>query len=396
MKVDLVTCLLVLLVSGHVSTGFWLQPSHSGKGYKVKTLSSDSCEGRCDKSFDPDFSCQCNSRCNQFGDCCDDYEDQCHSGDDSCVGRCNESFNHDKPCQCNSACGSHHDCCDDYDQICSGGGGVTDQDIKDFSEKIFKMQRPQSLGGVKLNTQAQTSKCGPDNAPDKLFQIDNETSVMSIVTISKLVPLFDNYKPDERDREDVTETEMAEEDEFLKAVMNTNEMRSAYELLHSKGVFKSSYNDFSAHLKKIWFGLFDRGGGKDSSCGFEHVFVGEISDGGKTVGGQHNWVRVYLLEKSGHINYKGYIDRKIYHHPANSTNVIGLTSVYDWSSAQKCIGGGLVASTPELEMAVATVCFKTREGEDCKVSFDSQIITYKTFAMHHNGYDYINTAYPEL
>ena len=31
------------------------------------------------------------------------------------------------------------------------------------------------------------------------------------------------------------------------------------------GVFKSSYNDFTAHLKKIWFGLFDRGGGKDSS-----------------------------------------------------------------------------------------------------------------------------------
>ena len=49
MKVDLVTCLLVLLVSGHVSTGFWLQPSHCGMGYKVKTLSSDSCEGRCDK-----------------------------------------------------------------------------------------------------------------------------------------------------------------------------------------------------------------------------------------------------------------------------------------------------------------------------------------------------------
>ena len=50
-----------------------------------------------------------------------------------------------------------------------------------------------------------------------------------------------------------------------------------------------------------------------------------------------------------------------------------MTSVYDWDSAQKCIGGGLVASTPELEMAVATVCFKTREGEDCKVSFDSQV-----------------------
>ena len=76
----------------------------------------------------------------------------------------------------------------------------------------------------------------------RLFQIDNETSVMSIETISKLVPLFDNYKPDERDREDVTETEMAEEDEFLKAVMNTNEMRSAYELLHSKGDNTSGTN----------------------------------------------------------------------------------------------------------------------------------------------------------
>ena len=62
--------------------------------------------------------------------------------------------------------------------------------------------------------------------------------------------------------------------------------------------------------------------------GFEHVFVGEMSDGGKTVGGQHNWVRVYLLEKSGHINYKGYIDRKIYHHPANSTVSSSLLQKY--------------------------------------------------------------------
>ena len=30
--------------------------------------------------FDPDSSCQCNNKCNQFNDCCDDYEDECGAG----------------------------------------------------------------------------------------------------------------------------------------------------------------------------------------------------------------------------------------------------------------------------------------------------------------------------
>ena len=52
--------------------------------------------------------------------------------------------------------------------------------------------------------------------------------------------------------------------------------------------------------------------------GFEHVFVGETTDNGRTVGGQHNWVRLYLLEQQDSIQYKGYIDHEEFS-PANST-----------------------------------------------------------------------------
>ena len=43
------------------------------------------------------------------------------------------------------------------------------------------------------------------------------------------------------------------------------------------------------------------------SSGFEHVFVGETR--GHDVIGFHNWIQIYLEEKSGNIDYKGYFRR---------------------------------------------------------------------------------------
>lgn len=44
---------------------------------------------------------------------------------------------------------------------------------------------------------------------------------------------------------------------------------------------------------------------RPDSSGFEHVFVGETR-GGRTVIGFHNWIQLYLQEKLGHVDYKGY------------------------------------------------------------------------------------------
>lgn len=38
------------------------------------------CELRCFDEYDPSLSCQCNKRCVEFGNCCDDYHDECLTG----------------------------------------------------------------------------------------------------------------------------------------------------------------------------------------------------------------------------------------------------------------------------------------------------------------------------
>ena len=46
--------------------------------------------------------------------------------------------------------------------------------------------------------------------------------------------------------------------------------------------------------------------------------------------------------------------------------MIGLTSVYDWGSAQKCIGGGLVASTGLTSLG---------RVEATQLSFDNRVVS---------------------
>lgn len=38
---------------------------------------SDSCAGRCGAGVDPGQTCQCNSLCSTYGDCCSDYYALC-------------------------------------------------------------------------------------------------------------------------------------------------------------------------------------------------------------------------------------------------------------------------------------------------------------------------------
>lgn len=87
-----------------------------------------------------------------------------------------------------------------------------------------------------------------------------------------------------------------------------------------------SEQEFVQDLKEMWFGLYSRGDGERDSSGFEHVFsgtappgagqraapgrglipgsrlcLGEVKKG--KVSGFHNWIRFYLLEKQGVVNY---------------------------------------------------------------------------------------------
>lgn len=61
---------------------------------------------------------------------------------------------------------------------------------------------------------------------------------------------------------------------------------------------------FKEYLRQIWLGQYNRGGGYQGSSGFEHIFLGE--KGNNTISGYHGWVKYYLDELAGKINYLGY------------------------------------------------------------------------------------------
>ncbi|XP_062602694.1 uridylate-specific endoribonuclease-like, partial [Saccostrea cucullata] len=76
----------------------------------------DTCSGRCGAGHDPSKTCQCNTHCGTYGDCCADYHALCTQ--QTCSGRCNAALDNSKPCQCNSACVNFGDCCPDYQTLC--------------------------------------------------------------------------------------------------------------------------------------------------------------------------------------------------------------------------------------------------------------------------------------
>lgn len=59
-------------------------------------------------------------------------------------------------------------------------------------------------------------------------------------------------------------------------------------------------------LKSIWFDFYPRNKGtKQTSSGFEHVFLSEIKK--NKIIGLHNWIYFENLEKIGELDYKGWL-----------------------------------------------------------------------------------------
>ncbi|XP_035675754.1 LOW QUALITY PROTEIN: poly(U)-specific endoribonuclease-D-like [Branchiostoma floridae] len=83
-----------------------------------------SCRGRCGEDYDRSNPCHCNSRCQEFNNCCSDYKGICLNWGSSCAnGRCWERMDPAYSCQCNSECARFGDCCADYGAECLGEKG---------------------------------------------------------------------------------------------------------------------------------------------------------------------------------------------------------------------------------------------------------------------------------
>ncbi|MHA6530860.1 hypothetical protein [Paenibacillus sp. BAC0078] len=86
--------------------------------------------------------------------------------------------------------------------------------------------------------------------------------------------------------------ETAEINEFLKFAANTPPMRLARKYAEDNHQLKAgcSMEEWIQFLKSIWFGTFK----DNSTCYFEHVFLGEQGGKRHKLGGHHFWYHYYV------------------------------------------------------------------------------------------------------
>jgi poly(U)-specific endoribonuclease len=143
-----------------------------------------------------------------------------------------------------------------------------------------------------------------DVASQSLFEYVDKDFFFQQPTFSSFYHLLDNYEKATGVAEVETPKELQENRIFIDKIVETRPIRFLHKILTAKGLAPVGKPEFKKFLYRLWFKLYRRGGSNDS-CGFEHVFVGEIK-AGKVIG-LHNWVQLFVEEQKGTLDYKGFV-----------------------------------------------------------------------------------------
>ncbi|KAI8511732.1 hypothetical protein Bbelb_108320 [Branchiostoma belcheri] len=416
-----------------------------------KTMCPRSCEGRCWEDYDPENPCHCNKRCREFNNCCSDFNRICRKegarenvekpvvsnvlkpvvpGTDG--GTCERG-------SCDSGEGGNV-----VEPVVSGTGGAscaastrssaTSKELSCLAQLLWEGDvNRASSSQYKLNLQGQISALSrhQDLASDKLFSYVDEAALFKKPTYKTYLALLDNYVPFTQTDEVVTSAEHAEIDAFMAAVQGTDVITNLHQFLAYKaagqitcnaprlgfpaGLASSNLATFMADLREMWFGLYSRssrsclassnlatfmadlremwfglysrssGAAMDSS-GFEHVFLGEFKNG--KVSGFHNWLTLYLLEKSREADYYGYIWDK-------QPNILAVQ--LRWESLYKELGSMFYGASPEFDLAMYTMCYVTSPDRLCRFDMAGASVGIRTWSWgksNYGGKRYLASAYP--
>lgn len=118
-------------------------------------------------------------------------------------------------------------------------------------------------------------------------------------TISRFLPLLDNFVADVNVAETLSATEAREQNEFLDAIFSTPVMQRAEAFLQQRGLPNGR-----AVFVQNWFDFYSRGTGALGSNGFEHVFLIETRDA--DIMGGHGWLWFDEQERTGQLDYRGF------------------------------------------------------------------------------------------
>ncbi|XP_061400797.1 endoribonuclease CG2145 [Musca vetustissima] len=265
---------------------------------------------------------------------------------------------------------------------------ASDAEIQTLTETLYTKETNSQLSLVTVNPQGKTRSIdSTDEAPQPLLDINPK--VFENPTVAKMRLLFNNYEEDTMTNEHVTPNERKEENDFLDAVMASSVMRQAMLFLQNKGIVGPDPKTHRDMVKELWFTQYSRGNGRIGSSGFEHVFVNEVKNG--TIIGLHNWVYFADEEKAGRLDYKGYLNQIDL---GNKAKVLKVRFTH--KGLNKPVNTLFVGTSPELELALYTVCFKLRPDRTCPVSLGNSKFGIVTYSWRYRGKSLIGSAYPEI
>ncbi|XP_049578265.1 uridylate-specific endoribonuclease C [Syngnathus scovelli] len=276
---------------------------------------------------------------------------------------------------------------------------VLNQELSNLFNELWRLDTNRMTPGVDytVSVQGRAEFVSPgsqtvlDHASLPLFSNVNEVKMSNITTISRLLRLLDNYERSTGVAERVTAVERVETSRFLDAILETEVMKHTHRYLVSKGQSSSNLRQFKNQLHLIWFNLYhrQRNTGPDS-CGFEHVFVGEIKSSSE-ITGFHNWIQFYMQEKGSLLDYKGYKARQ-QDLPDEDDHVMSLQ--FSWHSVLKPVGSSFIGTSPEFEMALFTVIFLMNTERSTTVLVNIDQCQMELMVVRHGRS--LGTAYPKL
>ncbi|XP_071964427.1 poly(U)-specific endoribonuclease-like [Antedon mediterranea] len=275
-----------------------------------------------------------------------------------------------------------------------------DKEFSDIATKLWDADENRLTPGTDyaINLQGKTfyhNMGQRDSAKEPLFSYVNMEKLKKMPTYKCFIALLDNYESETGIAEVVTEAEVRENQVFIDAIMETKVMKIVHKYLADKKLSPKDVRGFKHQLYDMWFKLYRRTrGDRDfDSSGFEHVFVGENKRNTNEVTGFHNWIKFYLEEVKGNIDYKGWLPPKIKRgRPRADNNAQLVTIQFTWKGGVKPLGSSFIGTSPEFEMALYTLFFLTSEKDEQDVEIEDYDVQVK---VHHLG-KMLGSCYPVI
>ncbi|XP_053598375.1 endoribonuclease CG2145-like isoform X1 [Microplitis demolitor] len=268
------------------------------------------------------------------------------------------------------------------------GSIITKNDVEKLTEDLFEKDTNNAFKFITMNLQGQKmDDSTKDDASEPLLTVKAEA--YEIPTIKTIIALHDNYDLDIKVKEVVTSEERKEESDFIDAILETDVMKTTMKFLAEKGYVPNDEYEFKDILKRIWFSQFKRIDGEPGSSGFETVFLAEKFDA--EIIGMHNWIYYAKREEDKKLNYLGYIKQT----PLGDKGaIIKLRSSLE--DTVQPITTIFVGTSPELEIALYTMCFYTRPNYACPIKLANQNFIIIANRVNYFGKDILISAYPEI